>query len=104
MYRSVSEHLLMDGPAIGLVAFACLFSATVAGVLVHARLPRAELSLQGQTVIRRGVGLVAVMAALLLVLLTVYLKTHFDGAVRDVRHFSAELGDLDHALRQAGPD
>ena len=94
----------MDGPITGATVFACLFTAAVAGVLVHARLPGRMLPQGTGDVVRRGVGMVAAMAALLVAMMTVSLKTSFDSADRDVKRFSAQLIELDRTLRRAGPD
>jgi hypothetical protein len=93
----------MDGPTTGAVVFACLFSSALAGVYVHARLPTGVLTEQASAVVRRGVWIIALMAALLLVLLTGYLFVYFDAATRDVKQFSARLVQMDQTLRQIGP-
>jgi hypothetical protein len=94
----------MNGSAAGFFVFACLASATSAGVLAHARLPNGVLAEQTAMVIRRGVWIIALMAAILLSGLTIYLKTHFDTADRDVRAFASQLVNLDQTLRRLGPE
>ncbi len=94
----------MDGPALGIGVFVFLFGSAVAGVLAHARMPPGILTTRTTSAIGRGVTIVAVLAALLLAMMTVYVKSQFDVVHRDVRHFSAQLVDLDHLLRQLGPD
>ncbi len=94
----------MDGPTAGVFVFACLASAASAGAAVHARMPNGLLTEQTAIVIRRGVWIIALMAAILLSGLTIYLKTHFDMASRDVRAFSYQLIDLDRTLRRVGPE
>ncbi|MCW3476222.1 bestrophin-like domain [Limobrevibacterium gyesilva] len=94
----------MDGPTTGVAVFACLFSSAVAGLIAHARLPAKLLTRRATTAIRRSVWIVAMMAALMLALLTVQLKTHFDSASRDVRNFSSQIVALDRTLRQLGPE
>lgn len=93
----------MDGPVVGAAVFVCLFSSALAGVIVHARLPAYSLRLSTRVVMHRGVAVIAVLAAIALVLLTVSQKASFDRANREVRVFSAELIQLDTTLRRAGP-
>ena len=93
----------MDGPLAGIVVFACLTIAALLGVAIHARLPSGLVSAESGGAIRRGVWIIAIMAAIMLSTLTVYLKTHFDAATRDVRAFSFQLVDLDRTLRRIGP-
>ncbi len=93
----------MDGPLAGIVVFACLSSATLLGAGIRARLPAGLVSADSHSAIRRGVWIIAIMAGVLLSTLTVYLKTHFDTATRDVRAFSFQLVDLDRTLRRIGP-
>jgi hypothetical protein len=94
----------MDGPGIGFAAFGVLFASALAGVLAHARLPPAVLTGQARTTIGRGVTLIAVLAALLLSLMTLYVVRQFNTARDDVGRLSSQLVELDHVLRQAGPE
>jgi hypothetical protein len=94
----------MDGPGLGIGAFVFLFGSALAGVYAHARMPPGILTSRTTVAIGRGVTMVAVLAALLLALMTVYVKSQFDVVHRDVRHLSSQLIELDHVLRQLGPD
>jgi len=94
----------MDGPTAGFFVFACLASAASVGAVAHARLPNGMMTEQTALIIRRGVWIIAIMAGIMLSALTVYLKTHFDAASRDVRAFSYQLVDLDQTLRRIGPE
>jgi hypothetical protein len=93
----------MDGLETAAGVTVCLISSAMAGVLAQARLPAGQLARGSIEILRRGVGIIAVMAGLLLVLLVIYLKTGFDNAGDAVQHFAAEATELDTALRQAGP-
>ncbi len=93
----------MDGPATGVAVFAFLFSSAMAGVLAHARLPGMVMTTRTAGLLRGGGGILAGMAGTMLVLLTLSVKRDFDTADRNVRHFAAEITDLDHTLRRAGP-
>jgi|GEM_PF-3739341 len=94
----------MNGLTTGIVVFACLAGATLLGTRMQAFFPPGRISAQNAHAIRRGVWIIAMMAGIMLAALTVYLKTHFDTASRDVRAFSFQLVDLDRTLRRLGPD
>ncbi len=93
----------MDGPTTGVAVFAFLCSSAMAGVMAHARLPGSLFTARTASVLRGSIGVITLMAGLMLVLLTISLKNNFDAAARDVSQFAAEVTDLDHTLRQAGP-
>ena len=93
----------MSGPAAGVIAFLCLFSAAIVGAVIQARLPAMAARGQANGAIRRGVWMIAIMAGIMLAAMTVYLKFHFDTANRDVRAFSFQIVDLDSGLRRMGP-
>ena len=93
----------MNGPAAGVVTFACLLVAAIAGVMAVRRTDAMRVSAPILQVIRRSVWIITILAAIMLAALTVYLKTHFDTADRDVRGFSFQIIDLDHTLRRLGP-
>ncbi len=104
MYPNVSGQFGMNGTVAGFVAFACLFSAALVGALVKESLPSFILTTPVLGLIRRAVAVVTIMAAIMLAATTVYLKTNFDTANRDVRAFSFQIIDLDHTLRRIGPN
>lgn len=93
----------MDGPIVGATVFACLFSSALAGMIMHARLPGHSLSLGTRVVMQRGIAIIAALAGIGLVMITLAQKASFDRANREVKEFSAQLIRLDHTLRRAGP-
>lgn len=93
----------MDGPTLGFAAFLFLFGSALVGVFAHAHLPPQVLTRQARSFVGRGITMIAVLAALLLASTTVYVVRQFDVTRRDVGHFSAQLIEIDHQLRQAGP-
>jgi len=94
----------MDGPGVGVGVFVFLFGSVLAGLFAHARMPPGILTMRTTVAIGRGITVVAVLAALTLALMILNVKSQFDGLHRDVRHFSAQLIELDHQLRQLGPE
>ncbi len=93
----------MNGLSAGVISFICLFGAALCGVAAQRRFPVLVERGHAQSAVQRGVWIVAIMAGILLSAMTVYLKTHFDTADRDVRAFSFQIVDLDNALRRLGP-
>ena len=94
----------MDGPGVGVAAFIVLFASALAGVVAHARLPPAVLTGQTRVTIGRGVTMLAVLGGLLLALMTVYAGRECDAARQGVGRLSSQIVELDHVLRQAGPE
>lgn len=87
----------------GIAVSTCLVLATVAGAAAHGRV-RDMIAVRGSGVILRNMlGVVAVMAAVFMTMTTLSLKTSFDGAGREVKHFSSLVVDLDRTLRRVGP-
>jgi len=91
----------MEGPAAAFTVIACLMSAAGLGAYAHARLPVTVLTRPMTDLIRRGVWIVALMAGLMLAMMTVHVRSYFDTADQDVRRFSGEVVQLDHLLRRA---
>jgi hypothetical protein len=94
----------MDGPAVGVIAFIALFGSALGGVVAHARLPPAVLTVQTRVTIGRSVTMLAGLATLLLALMTVYMVRQFDTARQGVGYLSWQIVELDHVLRQAEPE
>lgn len=94
----------MNGPATGAAVFVCLFSSALAGCFAHARLNSATLGSQASAVLRRGIWIVAVMAGIMLALMTVSLKNSFDSAAQNVSRFSSQIVSFDRQLRRIGPE
>ncbi len=92
----------MDGPTTGFTVFGCVLTAAIIGMVGHARLPGGELSAAAFDVVKRGVSMVTVMAALMLALMTVSLKSSYDLADREVKRLSAQVVELDRTLRRGG--
>jgi hypothetical protein len=96
--------MVMDGPGLGVGVFVLLFGSALVGVFAHTRMPPGVLTPRTTVAIMPGVIAVAMLAVLTLALMTAHVKSQFDGLHRDVRHLSAQLIELDHVLRQLGPD
>ncbi len=103
MMRSLVDFGILNGPTTGLLSFAGLFGAAVAGVAVTRQGPASSTMRALTDTVRRGATLVSILAALMLVFVTSSLKASFDAADQDVRRLSYQLVEVDRSLRHAGP-
>jgi hypothetical protein len=89
---------------IGLLVAACVFLGAVGGMQLYRWLPDSHLSTETKEVVRLGIGMISILAALVLGLLTASAKNAFDGADQQIRSYAADLTLLDQSLRQYGPE
>ena len=89
--------------AFGLGVFALLSVTALTALCLHPRLPDHQLSKETQDAVKVGVGMVVVLSALVLGLLIASVKSTFDTAARDLKHFSTQIVLLDRTLRAYGP-
>jgi len=93
----------LSGISIGVMVFGASVAAAGCGALVQVRAPAMLASGEAREVIRRVLSLVAALAALMLAMSIVSLKTTFDSADRDIRRLGAQIEELDRTLRRIGP-
>jgi hypothetical protein len=89
--------------AFGLAVFALLSVTVLTALYLHPRLPDHQLSKETQDAVKVGVGMIVVLSALVLGLLIASVKSSFDTATRDLKHFATQIVLLDHTLRAYGP-
>jgi len=89
---------------LGLITFACTFSAALAAIAIRGRLPAPHLSKESQDVVRLGIGLVATMTALLLGLVTAAARSTFDAQDVAIRNSAVAILTLDRHLARYGPE
>ena len=89
---------------VGILMFVCLFSAAMASLILHRKLPEPILSKDTQDVMKLGIGMIIAMSTLVLGLLTASVKGAFDSVNADVKLFATEIVMLDRTLRFYGPD
>jgi hypothetical protein len=89
--------------AFGLGVFALLSVTALTALYLHPRLPDHQLSKETQDAVKVGVGMVVVLSALVLGLLIASVKSTFDTAARDLKHFATQIVLLDRTLRAYGP-
>jgi hypothetical protein len=90
--------------AIGLLVALCVFAGGIVGLQLYRLLPRAHLSTETREVVRLGIGMISLLAALVLGLLTASAKGAFDRADQQMRSYAADLTMLDRTLRYYGPE
>ena len=94
----------MNAVLLGLITFACTFSAALIATVIRGRLPAPHLSKESQDVVRLGIGLVATMTALLLGLVTAAARSTFDAQDVAIRNSGAAILTLDRHLARYGPE
>jgi len=89
--------------AFGLGIFVLLSAIALSALYFHRRLPDHHLSKETHDAVKVGVGMIVVLSALLLGLLIASVKSTFDTAGRDLKHFATQIVVLDRTLRAYGP-
>src|SRR5512135_3274832 len=89
---------------ISLVAFVCIFGATLLGMFLRNVLPEHHLSDESKDAVKLGIGMIATLAALVLGLLVASAKGTFDTASTGLRQVGARVILLDRVLDHYGPE
>jgi hypothetical protein len=92
----------LNATVIAAITFACAFGCALFGSYLRDRLPAPHLSRESQDVVRLGMGLVATMTALLLGLITVAVRTGYDGQDKEIKTSAVNLLTLDRHLARYG--
>src|SRR4051794_25876647 len=93
----------MESTIISVIAAACIFSGGLAGMALARVLPDHHRDHGTRDVIRLGMGMISVLASLVLGLLIASAKSSFDHTHDALRTYSADMIQLDQALRNYGP-
>jgi hypothetical protein len=88
--------------AFGVAIFVLLSAVALSALYLHPRLPGHQLTKETQDAVKVGVGMIVVLTALLLGLLIASVKSTFDTAGRDLKHFATQIVLLDRTLRAYG--
>ena len=88
----------MSDNAIGLIVLACIFGASLLGMLMRPALSQHHLSADTKDSVKLGMGLVGTMAALILGLLVAAAKSAYDTEKNEVTQMAAKLVFLDRVL------
>jgi hypothetical protein len=94
----------MSPLSISLVAFACIFGATLLGMFLRPILPERHLSDESKDAVKLGIGMIATLAALVLGLLIASAKGTYDTANSGLRQTGARVILLDRVMAHYGPD
>src|SRR5512135_3300583 len=94
----------MGSVAISLVAFACIFGATLLGMFVRNILPEHHVSDESKDAVKMGIGMIATMAALVLALLIASAKGNFDTMSNELRQAGSRVILLDRVMAQYEPE
>ncbi|CAH2604479.1 conserved membrane protein of unknown function [Rhodovastum atsumiense] len=92
-----------SGQSGGLPTLGAVITFLLGGVVPHGRVPATPGWPGPREALRRGLGLVLVLAVLGLGISVISLRTGCVAADRDVRHLAVEIQDLDRVLRRLGP-
>ena len=89
---------------IALIALACIYGGTLAGLFMQGFLPEHHLRAESKDAIKVGAGLIATMAALVLGLLVGSAKSSFDAMNTGITQAAAKAIMLDRILADYGPE
>ncbi|HPR02773.1 MAG TPA: DUF4239 domain-containing protein [Deltaproteobacteria bacterium] len=94
----------MKPTAIGILVFACTLGGALAGICLNSVLQEHHLSEDSKDTVKVGIGLIAMMTALVLGLITASAKSSFDTIDQEIRHTAAQVLTLDRVLARYGPE
>jgi hypothetical protein len=94
----------MNAISLSLISFVCIFGGAVLGFFLHAVLPDHHLRDDSKDVVKRGAGLIATLAALVLGLLVSSAKGSFDEVNAGITRSGAKIILLDRILADYGPE
>lgn len=86
------------------LVFLLLLASTGIGAIVRPLLPEEHKAQETVQLVQLLVGMLVTFAALVLGLLTASAKTVFDTTDNDVRSYAAAIIELDHTMRDYGPE
>ena len=94
----------MDPTKIGIITFAFAFGGVVLGIWLRSALPKHHLDAESKDSVRLGIGLIAMMTALILGLVTASAKNSFDSIDGAVKESAVQLLTLDRVLARYGAE
>lgn len=92
----------MNDAAVGLLISFCVFLGALVGMQLHRLIAPRHRTAETREVIRLGIGMISVLAALVLGLLTASAKHTFDEAEHNIGSYATNIVLLDRALRHFG--
>ena len=94
----------MNPTFVAMIVFACTLGGAMIGNRVRTALPEHHLSSDSRDAVNLGIGLVAMMTALVLGLVTASAKSSFDALDTMVKHTAMDVIALDRLLARYGPE
>lgn len=86
------------------IVFSCVFAGASFGQWLNPRLPEHHRSSESHDAVKLTTGMISVLAALVLGLLTASVKNAFDATDSQIRQFASTLILLDETLKDYGPE
>jgi hypothetical protein len=90
--------------AISLIAFGCIFGATLLGMFLRGVLPEHHLSDESRDVVKLGIGMIATLSALVLGLLITSAKGTYDRMNNGLIETGSKIILLDRVMAHYGPE
>ena len=94
----------MSAVSVALIAFGLILLSIILGVVLRSWLPEADLGGDSKDVIRLATALIGTMSAVVLALLFASTRTSYETTNASVSHLTARLVELDHVLKEYGPE
>ena len=94
----------MNPTLISIIVFACVFGGVLGGMWLRTIVPKDYLDAESKDTVKVGIGLIAMMTALVLGLVTASAKSSFDSVNTAVKDAAMNILALDRALARYGPE
>jgi hypothetical protein len=94
----------MNPTIVGMIVFTCTFGGALLGMWVSSTLPEHHLDAESKDTVKVGIGLIAMMTALLLDLVTVSAKSSFDDVESAVKETALHVLSLGRTLARYGSE
>jgi hypothetical protein len=94
----------LSAVSVALIAFGLILLSIILGVVLRSWLPEADLGGDSKDVIRLATALIGTMSAVVLALLFASTRTSYETTNASVSHLTARIVELDHVLKEYGPE
>src|SRR5260370_3238371 len=94
----------LSAVAVGLIAFGLILASIAIGLMMRYWVPESHISGDSKEVIRLATALIGTMAAVVLALLFASTRTSFEATNSSVGRMTTSVIELDHMLREYGPE
>jgi hypothetical protein len=94
----------LSAVTVASIAFGLILLSIILGVVLRSWLPEADLGGDSKDVIRLATALIGTMSAVVLALLFASTRTSYETTNASVSHLTARIVELDHVLKEYGPE